>query len=273
MADKIVDEKSKKQDIWAAYQQLLADFRAKPVVVSGGDSKVKQLCGNLDEAKAAILAEFETAQKQLAGATEDYAVAEQTLAKRKEEIIAEYEKARADLQESIDLIRKNWDLERADLKRTREREAEEYTYDLGKKRRDEEESFRTKWQAKFADLEQREAVLKEKETSLKDLETAVQNAPKELEKAVKDACDALSKSMKLEHDAVTKELRQQATHAESILTLKLQSAEATVAAKDKQIVELQKQLESVSAQLKDMAVTVIRSNAQSAQSVPAQAQQ
>jgi chromosome segregation ATPase len=261
-----VNEKSTKTEIWAAYKELLAEFQAGPIAVVTGDNKVNGLSAALEQSKSDLLAKFDTTLKAVDGAADDYVVAEQTLARRKAEIISDLEKSRLELQTSIDQVRKDWEQEQTDRKRSRERETEEYAYDIGKKRRTEEETFEAKWQAKFADLNTREAALKVQEGRLAELEQGAEKAPELLQKAVKEACDLLAKELKATHEAELKEVRQQLEHQKSMLELKLQTAEAAATAKDKQLTDLQKQLDNASAQLKDMAVTVIRASSQQGQS-------
>lgn len=257
MADK-VNEKSTKIEIWAAYKELLEGFRAGPVAVTGGNTKLNELGVLIEQSKSDLLTKLDAAREVVDNVTDGYVSAEQMLAKRKAEIIDELERSRADLQAAIDKERKNWDQEQIDCKRLRQREVEEYTYELNKKRRTEEESFQTKWQTKFAEINARETTLKNQEDQLRELELAVSKAPEQLQKAVKEACDTLAKELKMAHDAELKESRQQSDHQKNILELKLQTAELSIAAKDKQLVDLQKQLDNASTQLKDMAVTVIR---------------
>jgi chromosome segregation ATPase len=264
-----VNEKSTKPEIWAAYKEILSELQAGPIAVTD-NNKVRELSTLLEQSKSDLITKFEATLKAVDGAANDYIIAEQTLIKRKAEIINELEQSKAELQAAIDQVRKGWEQEQSDRKRSREREAEEYTYEVNKKRRSEEEAFQTKWQAKFADLNTREATLKDQEERLVELERNAENAPEQLQKAVKEACDLLAKELKTAHDAELKEVRQQLEHQKSILELRLQTAEASAAAKDKQLADLQKQLDSASAQLKDMAVTVIRASNQSAgqQTIP-----
>lgn len=257
MADK-VNEKSTKTEIWAAYKEILAGFQSGPVAVAGGNTKLNEISTSLEQSRNDLLTKLDTARETINSAANDYAVAEQILTKRKAEIIEGLERSKSDLQSAIDQERKNWEQEQADCKRLRQREVEEYTYELNKKRRAEEESFQTKWQTKFAEINTRETILKGQEDQLRELELAVGKAPEQLQKAVKDACDTLTKELKITHESETKEIRQQSDHQKNILELKLQTAELSIAAKDKQLIDLQKQLDSASTQLKDMAITVIR---------------
>jgi chromosome segregation ATPase len=259
MAAKVSD-KSTKTEIWTAYKELLETFKTEPAVVASNSSEVNELGAALEHSKAELLGKFEAALKAVGGVADDYAAAEQALGKRKAESIERLERSKAELQEVIDQVRKSWEQEQADHKRECEREAEEYAYELNKKRRAEEETFQSKWQTKFVELDRREAELKTQESRLAELEQAAEKAPEQLEKAVSEAKEKLVKEIQVAHTAELKDVRQQAEHQKSLLELKLQTAEAAVVAKDKQLTELQKQLEAASAQLKDMAVTVIKAS-------------
>jgi DNA repair exonuclease SbcCD ATPase subunit len=245
-----VNDKSTKTEIWAAYKELLETFQAAPAVVAGSTGGVNELGAALERSKSELLEKFEAALKAVGGAADDYATAEQQLDKRKAESIERLERSKAELQTAIDQVRKGWEQEQADHRREREREVEDYAYELSKKRRAEEEAFQTKWQTKFAELDNREAALKPQESRLVELERAAEEEAKE----------RLTKELQTAHGAELKDVKQQAEHQKSLLDLRLQTAEASVTAKDKQLAELQKQLETASAQLKDMAVTVIRAS-------------
>jgi DNA repair exonuclease SbcCD ATPase subunit len=255
-----VNDKSTKTEIWAAYKELLETFQAAPAVVAGSTGGVNELGAALERSKSELLEKFEAALKAVGGAADDYATAEQQLDKRKAESIERLERSKAELQTAIDQVRKGWEQEQADHRREREREVEDYAYELSKKRRAEEEAFQTKWQTKFAELDNREAALKPQESRLVELERAAEEAPEQLDKAVQEAKERLTKELQTAHGAELKDVKQQAEHQKSLLDLRLQTAEASVTAKDKQLAELQKQLETASAQLKDMAVTVIRAS-------------
>ena len=82
--------------------------------------------------------------------------------------------------------------------------------------------------------------IKDQEDRLAELEQSAEKAPEQLQKAVKEACDLLTKELKTAHDAELKEVRQQLEHQKSILELKLQTAEASTIAKDKQLTDVQK---------------------------------
>lgn len=255
-----INEKSTKAEMWQAYKELLAKFEGGTVSVSAKDTKLDKLNNGLLAARDELLATFETALSEVQSTAQEQQAIQDMLAKRKIEIIAELEKARAELQAAIDDTRKLWEIEKSDTKRDREREAEEYTYELNKKRRDEEAAYAAKRQQREAELNTREALIKEQESELADLRKAVEQAPKELEVAVKTMRETLAAELKAEHAAETKDAKQQAEHVKSIIELRLQTAETAVAARDKQITELQNQLQAAQSQLKDMAVTVIRSS-------------
>ncbi len=262
-----VNEKSTKTEIWAAYKELMDSYQAAPSVVLGSMSAVDSLGSSLELSRNELTEKFESALKVLKSAADDYAAAEQMINRTKTESIEELERSKNELQAAIDMARKSWDQEKSDHTREREREAEEYTYELNKKRRSEEEAFQSKWQAKFAELDSREAELKAKESRLTELEKMAEEAPTKLEEAVKQAKENLGKELQTAHAAEAKDARLQAEHQRSILELKLQTAEASIVAKDKQLAELQKQLDAASSQLKDMAVTVIRASNSSNQPV------
>ena len=103
-----VNEKSTKPEIWAAYKELLLELQAGPIAVTD-NNKVSELSTILEQSRSDLITKFETTLKAVDSAANDYVVAEQTLTKRKAEIINGLEQSRNELQTTIDQVRRTGD--------------------------------------------------------------------------------------------------------------------------------------------------------------------
>lgn len=254
-----VSEKSTKGDIWEAYQSLLDNLQQRPVSVSDDPAKLQKMTTALGEAKANLIGHFDATIERLGTLQQAYSDADQDLARRKNLVIETLEQDKRQLETSIAAIRAQWEQEKTDLSLKRQRDEDAYTYDLTRKRRDEQETYNQKTKEREQSLAAREAVITEREQTVTDLSAEVEAFPARLEAACKNAQEELAKELKAERDSTVKDLKQASEHEKSILVLKLQSAEATISAHAQQIVDLQRQLDASSAQLKEMAVAVIQS--------------
>lgn len=253
-----VSDRSTKNEIWEAYQQLLGELQNQPLTVSEDPAKLQKMTAAVSEAKAALMGHFEATIERLGTVQQAYQEADQDLARRKAATLETLEQSKRDLQLSIETVKKQWETEKADREAQRQRDEETYTYNLSRKRRDDEEAYAQKTREREAKLTEREAALADREQSTKALTAEVDAFPARLEAAVKAAREETAKDLKAQADSELQQTTQQLEHEKSILVLKLQTAEASIAAQAKQITDLQRQLDTSSAQLKDMAVTVIQ---------------
>lgn len=265
-----VNEKSTKTEIWDAYKQLLAEVQSRPVAITDDPARLQKMVEALTEAKAALIGRFESTIERLTATQQSYTEADQDLTRRKTAAIESVERDKQQLEATIDSIRKQWEQEQTDHELQRQRDEDTYQYNLTRKRRDEQEAYDRKASEREAALADREADVASREQTVDELAKQVDAFPTQLEAAVKTAKEEVSKSLNAEHTTELKDVKQLAAHEKSILELKLQTAEATIASQAKQITELQRQLDASSAQLKDMAVTVIQAKNTPAPAAPQQ---
>jgi chromosome segregation ATPase len=270
MAASKVNDKSTKAEIWEAYRQLLQEAQGRPVVVSEDPAKLQELTKELLEAKAALAGQFDTAAEHISAVQQAYTDADQELSRRKAAALAAIEQDKQQLGASIATVRKQWDQEKADRDLERQREEDTYAYNLNRKRRDETEAYERKAKERETALAGRETALAEREQQADNLAKQVETFPEKLEAATKQTREETAKELEAKRAAEVRELKQQTEHEKSILNLKLQAAEAANATQAKQIAELQRQLDAASAQLKDMAVTVIQAKSTTPATTPQQ---
>lgn len=259
MAATKVNDRSTKNEIWDAYQQLLSELQNKPLMVSEDPAKLQKMTSAVSEAKAALMGHFDATIERLNTVQQAYQEADQDLTRRKSAVLDDLEQSRRDLQLSIEMVKKQWDTDRTDREAQRQRDEDTYNYNLIRKRRDDDENYAQKAKDREAKLTEREVALNEREQSAKDLAIQVEGFPARLDAAVKAAREDSDKELKAQASSQLQQTKQQLEHEKSILTLKLQAAEASIAAQAKQIGDLQRQLDNSSAQLKEMAVAVIQS--------------
>ncbi len=268
MAATKVSDRSTKNEIWEAYQQLLAELQNKPLTVSEDPAKLQKMTSAVSEVKATLMGHFEATIERLNTVQQAYQEADQDLIRRKSVALDDLEQSKQDLQLNIETVKKQWETEKADREAQRQRDEDTYNYNLSRKRRDDEETYIQKTKDREAKLAERELALADREQSAKDLTVQVEAFPAQLDAAVKAAREEVVKELKAQASSELQQTKQQLEHEKSILTLKLQGAEASITTQAKQIADLQRQLDNSSAQLKEMAVAVIQSkNANTAGSV------
>lgn len=179
MAAAKVSEKSTKTEIWNAYNQLVDELQNKPISVSEDPVKLQKMTAAMNEAKAALMRQFEATIERLGTVQEAYHEADQDLVRRKAAAIDALEQNKRELQISIETIKKHWETEKADRESQRQREEETYAYNLTRKRRDDEEAYTQKAKEREAKLTAHETALDEREESVKDLSKQVDGFPRD----------------------------------------------------------------------------------------------
>lgn len=256
---KKVNERSTKTEIWAAYQELLKSLQEQPVTVNREPAKLQKLTNVLSKAKAELVGQFESALESVDSVEQAYQSADIELLRHKQQILESLEQEKRGVETAIALARERSEQERADNELARQREEEAYQYDLAKKRREEEENYARKAKEKEAVLNAREQKLQEQEAEVTELKQQVEAFPVEMEEELSTAKTELAEQLNAKREAEVKEVKQTSEHEKSILNLRLRTSEETNSSLAKQVAELQRQLDTASSRLKDMAVAVIQS--------------
>ena len=146
------------------------------------------------------------------------------------------------------------------LKKERQREEEDYTYNLQLKRKKEADDYETrkglrekelteKKAAFEKDVAEREQYLTSREDELEDLRTRVESFPKELERAVRDTEKAVLERIEVKY-------KHQAELAAKEMEGERKLAEQTIAALDKKIVEQEEQLRQLTQRASEAGLQV-----------------
>lgn len=244
---KKVTAASRKEEIFAAYQELLAQ---------------KGLSASLSSEKAAEPpTAFDQVERNLADLKMmlDVALAEIAREKKwREEIAEEWEKQRRQVEE-----------ERREQKARLDHEEEEYRYQLQLQRQKEENEFEEKKneaRKKFAtEVAEKEAVLAKREEAIKlaekeltELRQQAEAFPSQLEtavgKAASEAKSAAEKEAAINHQLFA----QKAQSEKELLEQKIASLQETVKLQVEEVTSLKRVADEATKQLKDVAVKVIQ---------------
>lgn len=144
---------------------------------------------------------------------------------------------------------------------TRKREQETYEYETAKKRRAEEDAFLEKKVRFEKELTERKAIIEAEHQEVVELRRQVAGFEQEKEKAVKEATVLLQKNL-TDGFTTEKKLHDQETKAEKeLLALKITNLIGENTRLNQEVTLLKKSLEETTRQLKDVAVKVIESSA------------
>jgi hypothetical protein len=190
------------------------------------------------------------------------------MARRKEELIAEIEQARAEWDK--ERLSREVEAREADAaeKRRREREKEEYRYVFAREQQLAKDQFadeKARWEREQAtkkeqaesELKRREDAVAAREAEIADLRRRMESAPQELQSAVaKAVSDVQSRA---QADAAAREdlLKREFAGEKNVLTTRIDALEQTVKEQAEQIRKLSQQSEKAYAQVQEIAVRAI----------------
>ncbi|MFB2921579.1 hypothetical protein [Aerosakkonema funiforme] len=218
-----------------------------------------------------------------------------TLIEQYEESSKTFNEEQRQRREEVDLTitqaRKAWAKEQEEHRRslkernetqakTRQRDTQEYSYDLTLQRQLSDEEYEQEKKRLYGELDdlkqvrekewaEKEKAIAERETQFNELKTKVENMPKDLENAIKRAKDEgkgiAGHQAKIKADLLAKEIE----GSKRTYELRINSLMETIQNQDTRINNLSKQLDAALKQVQDLAVKAIEgsSNANSFQAV------
>lgn len=235
---KSVSERSTKQEIFAAYQEMLGEIADQPLTQGTVARIEKQTRGVLDNLKEAGDYLKITIDKTLSDLTGKFSETEAIVS----ELTKLQERQKKALEEEKQLTVKD-----------QSRQKEEFAYEFSKqKKRTEEElaEMRTKTEA---ELNERRAKLKEQEDELTELRNQAKTFEPRLQKSVNDAVAQSAKELKLAFDHEKAILTQEAKSTQSLLEQKVALLEQTISRQAEEINRLNTTATSASQQLTRIA--------------------
>ncbi len=268
---KSVSEKNTKNEIFAAYQDLLAEASSgvtpsleyqeeKAVVTAASSQTVEKISSELSKLKSSFTQSANELTDRLTQEAETLATIQKAIVIAKREL-EETQKIKVTagllyrLLETQKVKEKTWAEEEKEhaeeITRIRSREEEEYRYEKQlQKKRD-------------TDIKEDERGMQEKlHTELSDLRKKVAASPTDIEKAVKEAVSKALAEAKKDFDVVLSQVKQQAENDIRLAELKIESFEVMNKSQASEIIQLKKQLDEATRQVKDIAVSVIESKRQ-----------
>lgn len=155
----------------------------------------------------------------------------------------------------------------ADLKKARQRDEEEYAYQLSLSRRQDLATFEEKKKTLLQEAEEKEEKLKlwekelkERESTMKTLEMEVASFPKELEKARKEVHEQTRKEVETQYKAQMALREKEVEGSESLLKLRVSSLEQKIKDQEKTLQYLTEKSDSAVRQVQDIACKAIESS-------------
>ena len=195
------------------------------------------------------------------------------------EFEAELAEMKGDLHREVEQTRAEWDVERKEHEfeikerdaieqKRREREKEEYRYAWTREQQKVKDEFademavaqKTLAERKTAadrDVQERESVLKARESELVSLRQRVETAPKELEAAVAKAVKEATGRIQQDGAAREELLKREFAGERNVLTTRITSLEETAREQSEQIARLLSQSEKAYGQVQEIAVRAI----------------
>lgn len=286
---KSVSEKNTKSEILAAYQQLLDEAASgsavpaeaaedRAAVTAASSETVEKIATELSKLKLSFVQAVNDLTDRLTGEAERLAAIRKAIALSKKEL-EETQKIKTTaglLYRMLELQKtkeKAWaEEEKAheeEMNKRRSRDSEEYAYEMKLQKQrdaDERESARLNRERKDREGAEAEAAMRKE---LEELRKKVAQAPAETDKAVKNAVSQALEEAKKETEVVLAQTRMQAASDQRIAELKVESLETANKTQANEIIQLKKQLDEVTRQVKDIAVSVIE-NARKEPAAPGQ---
>ena len=277
---KSVSEKNTKNEILAAYQELLVEAQAgvvpslgyqeeKAVVAAASSQTVEKITTDLSKLKLSFTQAVNEVADRLTQEAETLTTVQKAIVIAKKEL-EETQKIKLTaglLYRLLETQKKQEDVWAQEEKmyaqetaRKRVRDDEEYAYEkkLQKQRdTDERESEKLARERKTAEeAGAKTALVKE----LEELRKKMAQAPIEAEKMVKEVVGKALAEAKKDAEVILAQIKQQAENDMQMAGLKIESLEAINKTQVAEIAQLKKQLDEATRQVKDIAVSVISSN-------------
>jgi hypothetical protein len=194
------------------------------------------------------------------------------MARRKEELVAEIEQARAEWDK--ERLSREVEAREADAaeKKRREREKEEYRYVFAREQQLAKDQFadeKARWEREQAakkeqaesELKRREDAVAAREAEISELRRRVESAPQELQSAVAMAVSDVQSRAQADVAAREDLLKREFAGEKNVLTTRIDALEQTVKEQAEQIRKLSQQSEKAYAQVQEIAVRAIEGSA------------
>jgi len=266
-AESKVSEKSTKQELWSAYNEVVARVSGE-VSEAIADKTVNVAMKNLSEAKLRINTELDELLRKLLTDFNDLENVQEQIAKSKKALLENFDRQKTEISAEIDRAKMQWTEEEARLieemksrvleeDKKRARETEEFNYNLAQSRKKEQDQFEIRKIEREKILSEKENRIAAREDEIKEMEKQIKEFSAKLEAEVKSAKEILQKDLTARYESELKEIKMQKEHEAKYAEIKLSNLENMTKSQAEEIDNLKKQLYSNNLILKDMAVTAI----------------
>lgn len=262
-----VSEKSTKVELWQAYNEAVAGISGEDAPVID-DKLISSATKNLSEVKIKISSELDDLQRKLSSDFNDLGDISDRIRKDKKSMLENFENQRKILNDEISRVRASWIEEQKlseetskmrsiEIDKLRNRENEEYNYNLSLSRKKENDLWKAEKEERERILKSEEAKILERKEEISVMEKELAKMPVIIEKEVETACASLEKDLNQKYGSRIKELEILKEHEMKMAEIKIANLDSLAKSQTEEIEDLKKQLHSNNLILKDMAVISI----------------
>ena len=267
---KKVSEKSTKQEIWQAYNETIGELSTLPIEFTppkkedGKENFIK----NVTDLKLTISDNLDKIANNLLKSLNDAETFRLSLEKERAQIVDDIRAKKEALATEIDRVRSEHLIQEkeyaksqlateADAEVARQREEDEYKYNLAIKRRQETDSYEAVRTEEVSKIKEREEKIAVREKEIAEMEKRIAEMPKVIEDAVAKSRDEVTKELITKYSSEINGLKVETGHQKNIAELNIKNLETQIKTQTQEIDSLRRQLADASSQLKEMAVAVI----------------
>jgi len=267
--EKKISEKSTKQELWTAYNEVVTQIGGEKIEIVEDDS-VNEMISKLSETKIKINSEFDELTKALLSDLSNLYKTSENIRQNKFELLDRFEKQKKLLSQEIEEVKKRWQAEekkldddfkqrKTDLEIEHQRKEEEYLYRLKITRQKETDDYDTIKEQREKVITEQENVITERTKEIAEMEKQIAEMPELIEGKVKSAEEILAKELTVKYQAQIKDISTSKEHQDKIAEIKINNLELTLKSQNEEIGNLKTQLSKTNEMIKDMATTAIES--------------
>jgi len=267
--EKKISEKSTKQELWSAYNEVVAQIGGEKIEVAEDDT-VNEMIRKLSETKIKINSEFDELTKALLSDLSDLYKTSESIRQNKLELLDRFDKQKKLLSSEIEEVRNRWRTEEIklgndfkqrtnDLDTEHKRREEEYIYNLKITRQKETDDYNAMKERREKAITEQENIISERKKEITEMEKQIADMPALIESKIKSAEEVLTKELTAKYQIQIKDVATDKEHQAKISEIKIGNLESTLKSQNDEIAALKSQLQKANEMIKDMATTAIES--------------
>lgn len=281
MPAKKISERSTKQEIWEAYNNLTAEIEEQPVLpMNEQKPMVSEALHTLSDLKIKISQDLDKISGNVTKEIDNFSEIQTKIIKDKRAMLELFDLEKRKLEEEMRKVETIWEekakehekageLLAEDEIKKRNREEEEYKYTLALNRRKEQDEYESKRIEREKILSEKEKILLARSNEITSMEKEVKEMPEKLKDVFLEAKNSTTKELTDKYTIEIRELKMLHDHEKKVSELKIANLESLVKSQTAEIESLKHQIENSIKQVKDIAVSVIEGRAaKSNQSIP-----